>query len=186
MCRFADVYIPKGGKYNPSIPDAPNGLVISVGTAFQTNFAALHKQDDGILASLHDGHCLCNYKDWSILFDYLESIRTTNKLDKVEFLLYWSDDVYPLTDRIIFAVGIDTIKERPVEGMIYEITTSIPRRLEMHTGKQVYLSFKSGKNVKGILQSYSKEGGNGTIQSDTTSETVYFHDKEISQIEGSD
>ncbi|MHA1906789.1 MAG: hypothetical protein ACW98Y_05820 [Candidatus Thorarchaeota archaeon] len=186
MCRYGAVYIPKTGKNELVVPSAPEGLVVSFDGPFQTNFSTLHKDDEGKVASLHDGHCLCDYEDWRTLFDYLESIRTINNIDKIEFLLFWSDDVYPLTNRAVVDLGLDTINERPVEGVIYEITISIPRRLENNIRKQTHLVFKSGKELRGTLSSYDKESGNGTFQSISGGETVYFHHKEISQVENLD
>ncbi|MHA2425441.1 MAG: hypothetical protein ACXAEF_11685 [Candidatus Thorarchaeota archaeon] len=183
MCRYGNAYIPKRGKSKPTIPDVPEGLVVSLKEPFQTNFSKLHQDDDGIMLSIHDGHCLCDYKDWRTLFGYLDSIRTMNNLEKVEFLLYWSDDVYPLTNRVVTDMTLDTVKDKPLEGVIYEITVSIPRRLETSIGRQAHLHFKSGKELRGVLSSYDTESGNGTLQPENSEEIVYFHFKEIDLVE---
>jgi hypothetical protein len=183
MCRYGNAYIPKSGKREPSIPDTPEGLVVSFKEPFQTNFSSLHQDDDGLLLSIHDGHCLCDHKDWNTLFRYLESIRIKNNLEKVEFLLYWSDDVYPLTNRVVIDMTLDTVKDTPLEGIIYEITVSISRRLETSVGKKTHLLFKSGKEHRGMLSSYDTESGNGTFQPEKSDEIMYFHFKEIALVE---
>ena len=182
MCLYGNVYIPKKGMNLPSLPDTPEGLVISLDAPFQTNFATLHNQDEGLLASLHDGHCLCDYNDWGTLFDYLESIRTINNLDKIEFLLYCSDGVYPLTDRRVLDASIDTIEDKPVEGIIYEIRVSVPKRLFLGLGKEITILLKSGRNVRGLLESYDSDTGNTVLQIKESEEKRYFHEKEIKQV----
>ncbi|MFW9848753.1 MAG: hypothetical protein ACFFF4_06415 [Candidatus Thorarchaeota archaeon] len=183
MCRYGNAFIPMNNKNTPTILSAPEGLVVSYDEPFQTNFSALHKEYNGILIALHDGHCLCDYKDWGTLFDYLESIRSHNNLEKVEFLLYWSDDVYPLTNRVVIDMDLDSIKEIPVEGVIYEITVATSRRLEQNIGNQIHLVFKSGKEYRGILSSYDAETGNGILQSLEPNNTLYFHYKEIASVD---
>jgi len=179
MCRYGNAYIPKSGKSEPSIPATPDGLKVSFDEPFQINFSALHKDDNGVLVAIHDGHCLCDYKNWKQLFDYLESLRIENDLEKVEFLLYWSDSVYPLTDRIVIDMGLDSELDPPIEGVIYEITLSISRRLETYIGQRIHLTFKSGRELRGILSTYDSESGNASLQCEAPEETVYFHFKEI-------
>ncbi len=183
MCRYGNAFIPKVGKKDLSMPSAPEGLVASFDEPFQTNFSTLHKDDEGVLLALHDGHCLCDYQDWNTLFQYLESIRVLNNLNEVEFLLYWSDDVYPMTNRIVIDMHLDSIKEPPVEGVIYEITVATSRRLEQNIGKRIHLLFKSRKEYRGILSSYDAESGNGILQGLEPNDTLYFHYKEIASVD---
>ncbi len=180
MCFYANTFLPSITADTLRLPGELGGLVITIETRIQEDFKAKFSDVDGVFLVFDDGHCLCQYQDWSEFHLILDKIRVTNAINEISALLYWSDRRYELSERKIVDFELDNIEERPEEGILFSIGISVPRRLQIKVGTKVRLTYKSGKTVDGILESFSPEEHYCTIT--VGSELVYFNENEIKNV----
>lgn len=181
MCFYANVFI--AGKKQDSIvmPKIPDGLQMTFVGELHSSFSQKFKDSPGVFLILHDGHCLCNYKDWKTLFAHVEDLRQANEVDKVPLMVFFSGAEYPKIKTVEVDLELDDPTERPELGLIMFVGISIERRLTMNVGKQVSLLFKSGNTVSGTLSNYQVHEQYGEIVADN--ETIYFNAAEIRHID---
>ncbi|MGY5874257.1 MAG: hypothetical protein RTU30_00800 [Candidatus Thorarchaeota archaeon] len=180
MCFYANAFLPSITEDTLQLPEELSGLVITIGTRIQEDFKTKFGDQDGVFLVFDDGHCLCQYQDWLEFHLILEKIRLANAINEISVLLYWSDRRYILSEMKIVDFGLDNIEARPEEGVLFSIGISVPRRLQVKVGTKVRLTYKSGKTVEGILDSFSPEERYGIIMDE--SEQVYFNDNEIENV----
>ena len=182
MCLYASVFVSGKDRDDIIIPPTPAGLVCKIEESMQEDLSRFVNGVAGISLALHDGHCLCQYSDWRIFFDYVDRIRDENNLKAAKLLVYWSDSSYPDMDRINFDPVIDSIDTKPKEGVVYQIGIDVSKRLQSWTGNQVKMSFKDGRKIYGTVKLFSPVDGNGMLESKDGQKQTYFHEKEISDV----
>jgi hypothetical protein len=166
---------------NLKLPDPPDGLVASMDHEVHPEFREEFKGKDGVFLTFHDGHCLCHFESWNSLIRYSDSIRIQNNLASLQVMLFWTGTEYEEVIWREIDCELDTIDDKPEEGMILSIGVSISRRLKMSLEKRVKMSFKSGKTVRGILETYQEESDYGMLR--TKDGEVHFTSKELENVE---
>jgi hypothetical protein len=171
------------GKNRDSIvlPGDPDGLQATLDGELNSFFSQKFAETPGVYLVLHDGHCLCNYKEWDVLYEYVDNIREANNVDKVALIVFFSGKEYQEIPSVEFDPEIDDMKEPPQYGVIMYVGVSVERRLIINVGKDVSLLFKNGKTVTGTLTKFHSTDHYGEIS--TERDTVYFNANEIRHID---
>jgi hypothetical protein len=177
LCIYANAFV--AGRNNDSLvlPKSPEGLRVTLEGVFQSKFVKEFNDDEGVFLGFHDGHCLCQYDDWSTFFKYIDEIRQANNVDKVPVMVFGTGIEYPESSMVELDLELDDVSETPEHGSLIFVAISIGRRLAKNVGKQVSILYKSGKTVIGTLKEFNEEGAYGEI--DTKGESVYFRINEI-------
>ncbi|MHA2234200.1 MAG: hypothetical protein ACXABH_02570 [Candidatus Thorarchaeota archaeon] len=181
MCFYANAFI--AGKDQDSIvlPKNPEGLQVTFDGELQPSFSQKFGDSSGVLLVFHDGHCLCNYKDWKTLFEHVESIRQANDVDKVPLIVFFTGEDYSEINTIEVDLELDDTEKQPKYGMIMYVGISIERRLTVNVGNHISILFKNGKTVTGTLSNYQIQEQYGEIVVD--GETIYFNADEIRHVD---
>ncbi|MHA2312289.1 MAG: hypothetical protein ACXADF_12440 [Candidatus Thorarchaeota archaeon] len=182
MCFYANAFVRGKKEDSIVIPVGPPDLIASLDGTIQRNFSNRFQNEVGVFLSLHDGHCLCQFDNWGSLFRYLDEVRIVNEVDVVSAVLFWSDKEYDSTAVIVVDLGLEDVTERPTEGVVMNMQISVPRRLQRSIGTDVGILMKSGKTIRGILESYDEEGGFGVVKPRKGSDPIYFNENEIKSV----
>ncbi len=181
MCIYANAFVAGKNQESLIMPNAPEGLQVTFDGEIQSSFFDKFGNTQGVFLVLHDGHCLCSYKDWKTLFEYVESIRQANDVDKVPVMVFTKDVDYSGVSSVELDLELDFVTDRPKQGVIMFVGISVERRLTVNVGNQVSLLFKNGKTANGTLTNYQIHGQYGEISTDD--ETIYFKASEIRHID---
>ena len=181
MCLYANAFAKGMTPESLKLPDPPVGLVASMDHEVHPSFKEEFKEKDGVFFTFHDGHCLCHFEDWNSLIRYSDSIRIHNNLDSLQVMLFWSGAEYDKVTWREIDYELDTLDERPEEGIILSIGISISRRLNVSLGKEIKISFKSGRIARGTLDTYHVDGDYGLLQ--TRDGDVHFTSRELENVE---
>ncbi|MFW9794306.1 MAG: hypothetical protein ACFFEE_08390 [Candidatus Thorarchaeota archaeon] len=181
MCIYANLFVAGKNRENLVLPSDPEGLQTTFDGQLQSNFLNKFEKTPGVFLVLHDGHCLCSYKDWKTLFEHVDHIRQANEVDKVPLIVFIAGTEYQKISSTELDLELDVVTKRPEQGVILFVGISIERRLTANIGKQVCLLFKDGKTVTGTLSNYQVHEQYGEIA--TEKETIYFNANEIRHID---
>jgi len=181
LCFYANAFVAGKNQDTIVMPKTPEGLQVTFDGEVHPSLSERFKNTPGVILVFHDGHCLCNYKDWKILFEHVEKIRQLNDIDKVPLMLFFVGTDYTKIRTMEFDLEIDKTTAKPEVGVVLFVGISIERRLTMNAGKQISLLFKNGKTVIGTLTNYQVENQYGEIVTDK--ETIYFNTGEIRHID---
>ena len=181
MCFYVNVFVAGKDRDSLVLPSSPDGLQATLEGEFNPSFSMKFEGVQGVFLVLHDGHCLCNYKDWKALFEYVDSIREVNHVDKVPMIVFFSGKEYEEVEPVDVDPDLDDTTQQPLYGVVMYVGVSIERRLAINIGKEVSLLFKNGKTVTGTLTNYQIKEHYGEIS--TENETVYFNANEIRHVD---
>ena len=94
MCLYANAFVTDKTKETLKLPEFPDGLYASMDHVVHPHFQGQYKGADGVYLTFHDGHCLCQFKEWDSLFSFAEEISRVNDLDSIPIMVFWSGGEY--------------------------------------------------------------------------------------------
>jgi hypothetical protein len=180
MCLYANGFLKGVDREHLTIPDPPIGLFASLDHTINLQFKERFNEDKGLFITFHDGHCLCQYKDWRTLVAYANSIRQENNLDEIPVMLFGTGVDYEELEEGDFDYILDKIDGELIQGFVLTIKIVTSRRLQASLGKQVEFHYKSGKIAKGKLESYQEEEDYGILA--TKGGEIYFSSRELKDV----
>ncbi|MFW9789446.1 MAG: hypothetical protein ACFFE2_16840 [Candidatus Thorarchaeota archaeon] len=181
MCIYANAFVAGKNRGSLMLPENPPGLKATLDGEMQPKFIDKFKDVEGVFLVLHDGHCLCQYDEWGTLFEFMDSIRQANDVNRVPVMVFFSGSEYQSISQVDVDLELDAISERPEEGDILFVGVSVNRRLAASIGCQISLLFKSGKTLTGVLEEFMIEEEYGRI--DVKGESIYFSANEIRHVD---
>ena len=181
LCFYVNAFVAGKTKESIVLPDSPDGLKVTVEGKINTIFSNAFKIRNGVFLVFHDGHCLCQYKDWKTFFEYADKIRQANEVDMLPIMKFFSGTEYSQMPPQEIDLELDDTSENPENGVITYVGTSIRRRLAKYTGQDVSVLYKNGKTIVGTLKDYNREEEYGEILVNT--ESVYFKANEIRYVD---
>jgi len=177
LCIYANAFVAGRDKDNLVIPKNPEGLQATLDGELQPKFADEFNDVEGVFVVFHDGHCLCQFNDWSKFFRFIEKIRLENNVDKIPVMIFGTGVDYPEMQTMEVDLELDDISRKPKHGTFIFVGISVGRRLAKNLGNQVSLLLKNGKTVNGVLKDFKITEGYGEVV--TKGESFYFNINEI-------
>lgn len=181
MCLYANAFVINKTKETLKLPEFPDRLYASMDHVVHPNFQDQYKGERGVFLTFHDGHCLCQFKEWDSLFSFAEEISKANDLDSIPIMVFWSSGEYQDVKSVDIDLELDKITEKPEEGIIMRLGISVPRRLSSNIRKRIRILFKSGKIATGYLDNYQEHEDYGMIRTET--DEIHFSSRELKHVE---
>ncbi|MHA1961994.1 MAG: hypothetical protein ACW99U_17445 [Candidatus Thorarchaeota archaeon] len=181
MCLFANAFVEGKEFESLIIPEGPEGLFAGPKGEVHKDFSKQFSDREGVFLTFDDGHCLCQFKDWSNLIAFADRIKRANGLNSLPVMVFFTSSEYPEVSSVEFDPELDTINEKPEEGVILNIGIGVRKRLLAFAGKRIKIIFKSGAKTYGIIEEYNESIDYGVIR--TGDGVVHISSQEIRTIE---
>ncbi|TFH04513.1 MAG: hypothetical protein E4H14_14570 [Candidatus Thorarchaeota archaeon] len=181
MCFYANAFVAGKTKESIVLPDGPDGLLVTIEGEINTAFSNAFKSKDGVFLVFHDGHCLCQFKEWKRFFEYADKIRQANEVNALPLMKFFVGEEYSQRPPQEIDLDLDDASDAPENGVIFYVGTSIRRRFVKYTGRDVSVLFKNGSTIIGTLKGYNREEEYGEIL--VKNESVYFNANEIRDVD---
>ncbi len=181
MCIYANAFVAGKDKESLILPPPPEGLLASDDGAINELFEETFTSKDGIFLTFHDGHCLCQFSNWKVFFEFADLIRQSNDVDILPVMVFVTGKQYEKELPREIDLLLDDIEKKPDHGVLLYVGISIQRRLAKYVGSAVSLLYKSGKTVIGTLKEYNLEEEYGEIVKGD--ESIFFNAAEIRHVD---
>lgn len=181
MCIYANAFVAGKDKQSLILPPNPEGLFATDDCVINELFEEAFTPKDGVFLTFHDGHCLCQFSNWKVFFEFVDEIRQSNDVDVLPVMVFATGVEYEKEVPRQIDLLLDDIEKRPDNGVLFYVGISIRRRLVKYAGSIVSLLYKSGKTVVGTLKEYNPEEEYGEITKGD--ESIFFNAAEIRHVD---